>query len=183
MYVYFRSDVRLDRHRLLHFKAAVQKKEQIMFCNVLVNTMCILNYILIGRIGSAIFLCLTAIIQSLVSIVHERKHTTAGTFEMILFFVLYVGLGFFGLITSDDFTWAVTAHNLLEFLPIIGALTLMFSVFAKGEQKTRIFMLVNAAIWIVYNAIVGATSLFSNCASFTSTAIALWKNRKRKQSS
>ena len=156
-----------------------KRKEQMMLCNVLVNTMSILNYTLIGRVGSAIFLCMVAIVQSFVSIWHERKKTAVGGFEAVLFFVLYVGLGFYGLISSEGFTWAVTAHNLTELLPIIGALMLMLSVFAKGEQRTRAFILANAATWIVYNAIVGATSIFSNIASFISTSIALWKNRDK----
>lgn len=150
-----------------------------MLCNVLVNTMSILNYSLIGRIGSAIFLCMVAIVQSLVSIVHERKKSAVGGLEVLLFFALYMGLGFYGLISSEGFTWAVTSHNLTELLPIIGALMLMLSVFARGEQRTRVFILANAATWIVYNAIVGATSIFSNIASFISTSIALWKNRDK----
>ncbi|MBQ7895522.1 MAG: YgjV family protein [Oscillospiraceae bacterium] len=158
-----------------------KRKEQMMLCNVLVNTMSILNYTLIGRVGSAIFLCMVAIVQSFVSIRHERKETAVGGFEAVLFFVLYVGLGFYGLISSEGFTWAVTGHNLLELLPIFGALMLMFSVFAKGEQRTRMFLLANAAAWIVYNILVGATSVFSSSASFISTSIALWKNRKNLQ--
>lgn len=158
-----------------------KKKEQMMFCNVLVNTMSILNYTLIGRVGSAIFLCMVAIVQSFVSIGHERQKTAVSTFETLLFFVLYVGLGFYGLISSDGFTWAFTAYNISELLPIFGALMLMFSVFAKGAQRTRIFLLANAATWIIYNIIVGATSVFSSGASFISTSIALWKNRKAKE--
>jgi len=156
-----------------------KKKEQIMLCNVFVNTMSILNYTFIGRVGSAIFLCMVAIVQSFVSIWHERKKTAVSSFEAALFFVLYVGLGFYGLISSDGFTWAVTAHNLTELLPIIGALMLMFSVFARGEQRTRMFLLANAAAWIIYNILVGATSVFSSSASFISTSIALWKNRDK----
>lgn len=152
-----------------------------MLCNVLVNTMSILNYTLIGRVGSAIFLCMVAIVQSFVSIRHERKKTSAGIYEAILFFILYVGLGFYGLISSEGFTWAVTSHNLTELLPIIGALMLMFSVFAKGEQRTRLFLLANASAWIIYNIIVGATSVFSSSASFISTSIALWRNRKNSR--
>jgi len=155
-----------------------KKKEHMMLCNAFVNTMSILNYTFIGRLGSAIFLCMVAIVQSLVSIVHERKKSAVGGLEVLLFFALYMGLGFYGLICSEGFTWAVTSHNLTELLPIIGALMLMFSVFAKGEQRTRGFMLANAAAWILYNLIVGATSIFSNIASFISTSIALWRNRK-----
>ena len=45
--------------------------------------------------------------------------------ETTLFFTLYVGFGFYGMITSEDFVWAINRHNLLELLPIIGALMLL----------------------------------------------------------
>ena len=63
-------------------------------------------------------------------------------------------------------------------LPIIGALMLMFSVFAKGEQKTRFFLLLNSAAWLIYTAMIGSTIFYTSIASIVSTIIALWKYRK-----
>ena len=154
-----------------------QKKEQILICGILVNAMSASNFALIGQTGSAVFLCLIAIVQSMVSIWHERRKTEVSSLETILFFMLYVGFGFYGMITSDGFVLAINRHNLLELLPIIGALMLMLSVFAKGEQKTRWFLLFNGASWVVYTAIIGATTFFTTVASMLSTIIALWKYR------
>ena len=90
-----------------------------------------------------------------------------------------MGFGVFGVITAAGFEGALNRQNLLEILPIVGALMMMFSVFARGEQKTRMFLLFNGAIWMVYTAIVGATTFVTTAASAASNLIALWKYRKK----
>ena len=153
-------------------------KFQILFCNASVNALNALSFAMLGQTGSAVYLCLIDIVQTLVSMWHEKKQTAVMTWETILFFILYAGFGFYGMISSDGFVWAITMHNLLQLLPIIGAVMLMFSVFAKGEQKTRFFLLLNGAAWLVYTAAIGSTVFFTSVASIISTITALWKYRK-----
>ena len=153
-------------------------KFQILFCNASVNALNALSFAMLGQTGSAVYLCLIAIVQTLVSMWHEKKQTAVMTWETILFFILYAGFGFYGMISSDGFVWAITIHNLLQLLPIIGAVMIMFSVFAKGEQKTRFFLLLNGAAWLVYTAAIGSTVFFTSVASIISTITALWKYRK-----
>lgn len=153
-------------------------KFQILFCNASVNALNALSFAMLGQTGSAVYLCLIAIVQTLVSMWHEKKQTAVMTWETILFFILYAGFGFYGMISSDGFVWAITMYNLLQLLPIIGAVMLMFSVFAKGEQKTRFFLLLNGAAWLVYTAAIGSTVFFTSVASIISTITALWKYRK-----
>ena len=155
-------------------------KFQILFCNASVNALNALSFAMLGQTGSAVYLCLIAIAQALVSMWHEKKQTAILARETILFFVLYAGFGFYGMISSDGFVWAITMHNLLQLLPIIGALMLMFSVFAKGEQKTRVYLLLNSAAWLIYTAAIGSTIFFTSIASIASTITALWKYRKIK---
>ena len=153
-------------------------KFQILFCNASVNALNALSFAMLGQTGSAVYLCLIAIVQALVSMWHEKKQTAVLLWETILFFILYAGFGFYGMISSDGFVWAITMHNILELLPIIGAVMLMFSVFAKGEQKTRFFLLLNSAAWLIYTAVIGSTVFFTSVASIVSTIAALWKYRK-----
>ena len=153
-------------------------KCQILFCNALVNALNALNFTMLGQTGSAVFLCLVAIVQSFVSMLHEKKQVAVLAWETILFFALYVGFGFYGMVSSDGFVWAITMHNLLQMLPIIGAVMLMFSIFAKGEQKTRAYLLFNGAAWLIYTAAIGSTTFFTSIASIVSTITALWKYRK-----
>ena len=159
-----------------------RSKVHILICGILVNTMSALNFALIGQTGSAAFLCMIAIIQSLIAIWHERHHSNVTSMESILFLILYIGFGMFGMITSEGFVWEINQKNALELLPIIGALMAMLAVFAKGEQRTRIFLLLNGLSWVVYTAIIGATTFFTSVASLFSTTIALWKYRKKHES-
>ena len=154
-------------------------KQQILLCNAIVNALNAMNFTLIGQGGSAVFLCLVAIVQSFVSIWHERKQKDILIWESVMFFVLYIGFGVYGMITSDGFVWALTLHNFLQLLPIIGALMLMLAVFAKGEQKTRVYLLLNGASWFIYTAAIGSTAFFSTVAFMISSIIALWKYRDK----
>ena len=156
-----------------------KKKWQILAANILVNLLISLNFILIGKIGSAAFLCMVAIVQSIVSMVHDSKGTPISLVEKILFLTLYVGFGFFGIVTAPGFVWEINTANLLELMPIVGALMLMFSVFSKSEQTMRKFLLVNATIWTIYTAIVGSTAFFTDLVCMVSTASALIKYRKK----
>lgn len=156
-----------------------KKKGQILALNIGINLLVAGNMVLIGQIGSAIFLCLVAVVQSVVSMVHDTKGTPVSLAEKILFLVLYVGFGFFGIVTAPGFVPQLSWDNVLELLPILGALMLMFSVFSKDEQTLRKFLLANATIWTVYTAIIGSTVFFTDLASTISTAAALYKYRKR----
>lgn len=158
-----------------------RSKVQILICAMLINGFNSLNFLWIGHGGSAVALCWIAIVQSAIAIRHEKRGTHANTLESVLFFFLYVGAGLFGMVNADGFVWEISWANALELLPIIGAVMLMFSVFAKGEQKTRFFLLLNGASWVVYTAIIGATTFFSCTASIISTIIALWKYRKKSE--
>ena len=156
-----------------------RKKWQILILNICVNLFIALNFVLIGQIGSAAFLCTVAIFQSIDSMVHDVKGTPITLLEKVLFLFLYLGFGFFGMVTAPGFVLAINTANLLELMPIVGALMLMFSVFSKDEQTLRKFLLVNATIWTIYTAIVGSTAFFTDLVCMVSTASALVKYRKK----
>ena len=157
----------------------LKKKWQLLAANILVNLLICLNMLLIGQFGSAAFLCLVAVVQSIVSIGHSTKGTKVSTAEAILFTVLYVGAGAIGIITAPGFVWELNRQNLIELMPIIGALLLMISVFSPDEQTTRKWLLGNALIWTAYTAIVGSTAFFADFIAMCSTAAALIKYRKK----
>ena len=156
-----------------------RRKMQMLACNAFVNGLNAMNFLLIGQTGSAVFLCLVAVSQSVVSICHEKRGTAVSSLETVLFFLLYVGFGFYGMISIPGFVWEMNRQNLVELLPVIGALMLMLSVFAKEPQRTRLFLLFYAAVWTVYSAITGAAVVFSCVASDISASAALWKYRRK----
>lgn len=156
-----------------------KKKWQILTANMASNLLLMLNLILIGQFGSGAYLCMVAILQIAVSLIHNRKGTEVSLAETILFTVLYVGFGFFGIVSAPDFVWAINGRNLVELLPVVGALMLMISVFTPDEQTTRKFLLANTAIWTVYTAIVGSTVFFADLIATISAAAALYRYRKK----
>ena len=154
-----------------------KKKWQILASAIAVNGLMVANFLLIGQFGSAALLCAVAVVQSVISMVHYFRDTPVKAWENALFFVLYVGLGFVGMCTAPGFVPGINAQNMLELLPIIGAVMMMLSVFAKGEQTTRKFLLANASIWTVYTAIVGSTTFFAEVGAVIADCIALYKYR------
>ena len=156
-----------------------KRKQNMLLCCILVNGFNAANFFLLGQTGSSVLLCLVAVVQALLGIHHERRQTEVSRTETLVFFALYLGFGFYGLFSSEGFVWAVNRHNLLELLPIVGALMLMLSVFAKDEQRTRGFLFLNGASWLVYSAMIGSTVVFSCVICMLSTSLALWKYRKQ----
>lgn len=159
----------------------LKKKWQLLWANIAINTLVILNMALIGQYGSAIALCLVAIVQSAIALPRTRTEKEPGTRETVLFTVLYVGFGFLGIVTAPGFVPAVNYTNLLELLPILGALAQMVSVFVRDEQATRKWILCNAVLWVIYSAAVGSTVVFTDSLTVISTSTALYKYRKQKK--
>lgn len=158
----------------------LKKKWQLLWANIAINILVILNMALIGQFGSAIALCLVAIVQSLLALPRTRTEKEASTAETIVFTVLYVGFGFLGILTAPGFVPEVNYQNLLELLPILGALAQMISVFVRDEQQVRKWILCNAFLWVIYSAAVGSTVVFTDSLTVISTCTALYKYRKKK---
>ena len=95
------------------------------------------------------------------------------------FFVLYVGLGLYSIVSAPGFIPEVSFGNLLELLPVAAAAVLVISVFLRDEQQTRKLNLLNALLWFVYDAIVGATAAFSQLISIAANVTAMLKYRKK----
>ena len=156
------------------------KKKWMMLVNTAaINLLMALNFVLIGEIGSAAALCLVATVQCFVSLWHTVRNQSPGRAETIIFVLLYLGFGFFGLFTSPDFVWGLNARNLLELLPILGSLMSMTFVFIRDEQKARWFLLLTCTVWSVYTALIGATTFFAQFFSVCTTVAALIKYRRK----
>lgn len=156
-----------------------RKKWQMLTATIAGNLLMALNFILIGQIGSAVFMYLVAILQSIISMNHTVKGTKVQIWEQMLFCGLYIGLGLLGIVTAPGFAMELSAENLLELLPIIGSALLTFSIFARNEQTTRKFLLMNASIWAVYTAIVGSSTFFAEFFAAVTTMVSLWRYRKK----
>ena len=156
-----------------------KKKWQMLVANFAVNTFLLLNLVFLGQIGSGIFLFAVAILQAVVNLIHTLKEQPPKKWEYALFFCLYVGFGFYGLFTAPGFVPGINAKNLLELLPIIGAVFSMLFVSTREENKARRYLLVCTGIWTVYHTIIGSTSVFGSLFSAVSCIIAMIRDRKK----
>jgi len=157
-----------------------KKKWQMLVANIFVNTFLGLNLVFLGEIGSGIFLFAVAVIQAIVNLVHTLREQPPKKWEYALFFCLYVGLGFYGLFTAPDFVPVINGKNLLELLPIIGAVFSMLFVSTREENKARCYLLVCNCMWAAYHTIIGSTSVFGAIFSAISCVVAIIRDRKTK---
>lgn len=156
-----------------------KKKWQMLVANFAVNTFLLLNLVFLNQIGSGIFLFMVAMVQAIVNLIHTLKEQKPQKWEIALFFLLYVGLGFYGLFTAPGFVPGINGKNLLELLPIVGAVFSMCFVCTRDEQKARVFLLICTGLWAIYHAIIGSTSFFGSFFSVVSCIIGLIRDRKK----
>ena len=158
-----------------------RKKWQMLAANILVNTLLGLNLVFLGQIGSGIFLFAVAVVQAVVNLIHTLREKPPKKWEYALFFCLYVGLGIFGLVTAPGFVPAINGKNLLELLPIVGAVFSMLFVSTREENKARKYLMCCNVCWAVYHAIIRSTSFFGALFSGISCLIAILRDRKQKK--
>ena len=158
----------------------MKKKWQLLSTNIAINGLVILNLVLIGQFGSGCYLCMVAIVQSGLALLRTKSDKQVGILETILFTIAYVGFGFFGIITAPGFVPEINYRNLLELLPICGALSQMICVFVRDEQATRRWILATSLFWLVYSTAIGSSVAFNDLLSVISTVSALYKYRKKK---
>ena len=156
-----------------------KKKWQMLVANIAVNTFLLLNLVFLGQIGSGIFLFLVAMLQGSVNLVHTLREKPPKKWEYALFFCLYVGLGFYGLVTAPGFQPVINGKNLLELLPILGAVFSMLFVSTRDEQTSRIYLLICSSLWTVYHGIILSTSFFGSFFGVVTCVIAMIRDRKR----
>ena len=161
------------------FRPFCKRKWQIMLLNAAINLLVASNYLLIGSFGSASVLCLVAIVQSVIAAVHDRRGTQAPLWEIILFTILYVGVGLLGIVNAPGFTWALSVANLLELMPIVGSMLMMAALFAPDPQTVWKFLLANSMIWTSYAVLRGSSTFMTNAVSGLASATALWKYRRK----
>ena len=156
-----------------------RKKWQMLVDNAVTNALMVLNFAMIGETGSPAFLCVVGTAQSVVTLIHTLKDTKIRKWEFVLFIVLYLGFGFFGYFTAPTFVWAFTWKNMLELLPIVGAMLNMAFVFVHEEQRARKCLLSAAIVWAVYMAIVGTTAVFAQVTLIVTTIVSIWRYHKK----
>lgn len=157
-----------------------KKKWQMLINNIATNALLGLNLVFLGEIGSGIFLFCVAVVQGLINLIHTLKEQEVTLPEKIIFFVVYVGLGFYGLVTAPNFVPGLNWQNLRELLPILGAVFSMCFIFTRNEQTARRFLLCCNSVWAIYYIIIGSTSVIGSIVSITLCVISMYRYRTDK---
>ncbi len=144
-----------------------KKKWQMLLVSATSNVFFVLNLLLIDQFGSASYVNIVAIVQTLFSLWHVQKDKPVTVVENILFLIAYVVCGSFGF------------KGALDLLPIAGSVFNMLSVFQRDEQKTRILILFNASLFCIYYIVIGSTNLLAELLAVITTIIAMVRYRKK----
>lgn len=159
----------------------INNKRLILLILSIANLFTAVNLIMINEIGSAVLLNSLAVFHTLIQLYHLVKNSEPPKAEVILFFLLYIGLGVFGMLKALDFSPAFNIKTLIEFTPILSAIMFMLGVIAKTEQNTCKFLLCNCTLYIIYYGAVGSSAVFAVVFSAVTNVIALIKHRKQKE--
>lgn len=147
----------------------LKTKKQMLCANIISNLSSAGNVLFVdGEFNSAVIICLIAIVQIIVSHIHDIKGTEVPLFEKIIFLVLYIVGGLVGFTGPK------------EILPIIAAIFYMFAMFQKDPQKIRYILLGNMSPWVIYMLFPFKTTVFAQIAGIISSVIGILRYRKQK---
>ena len=147
----------------------MKKKWQMLAVNIAINTIAVINILVLDGFGSGMMVCAVGVLQAAVMLAHVLRGGTVSKTESIIFLLLYVGGGLIGL------------HRLLDALPFAAALFNMFATFQRSEQRTRVLLFINAAIFAVYYGLIGSTALLGVLCTMASSTMAIWRNRDKNK--
>ena len=147
----------------------LKNKTHMLFVNIISNAAVAINVLFIkNEFNSGVIICLIAIVQIIVSHIHDKKGTAVPFIEKIIFFVLYIAGGLFGFTGPK------------EILPIIAAVFYMIAMFQKNPQRIRYILLGNMSAWVIYFISPFSTSIFAQIAGIISSVIGILRYRKQK---
>lgn len=147
----------------------LETKKQMLLVNIISNLAVAINVLFINNeFNSGVIICLVAIVQLLVSHIHDKKGTEVTLKEKIIFLVLYIAGGLVGFTGPK------------EILPIIAAIFYMVAMFQKNPQRIRYILLGNMSAWIIYFLFPFSTSIFAQIAGIISSVIGIYRYKKQK---
>ena len=144
-------------------------KWQMLINTTLANLLAALNVLLLGEVSSALVINGVAVVQSLLSLWHERRGRPVTRTEQVIFLVIYVLCGMLGY------------QKPLDLLPVMGAVFFMLATFQMDEQRTRLLSLANCGIFFIYYLLIGSTVLVAQAVGIGSILVALWRYRPTKE--
>ncbi len=161
------------------------RKWQIMTGAIFNNLFIGLNLLLLGQLFSGL-MSLFGIVQCLLVIFHvvrEKPVPLAETFVFAAISIATACVGPFLAMRDLPFAQILMNYFLKQYgiLPIIASLSYNVSVLVRKEQTVRLFLLINAGAWVLYDGMILSTAFFGHMIGLVSTAFALWKYREKRK--
>lgn len=149
---------------LVAYQLKQRKHIVLMFC--FMNLIGFVHYLMLGGALSAAFIFVVGLAQSVTSYITAVLDKKPSKVQMVIFAVLYTAVAI------------TTYRSYVDILSIAASFMCMCSMFQTDEQKIRIFSLMNAGCWIVYNILVRSVSVVAQILTFISISIALYRYKK-----
>jgi hypothetical protein len=153
----------------------LSKRWQILLALAFLNLFLVFNQLFLGMSFSAIIGCGLAAIHCPVNAYKVKRGKPAGRAENVIWSVLYFASWGVGLYISARMGIA----SWLDILPFFGVLTFIISVYVPRERDVRIFTLLNALVYLVYNALNMNIAAVSQVLTIISVIVALVRYRER----
>lgn len=154
-----------------------KRKWQMLTVTLLANVLSGINFLLLGQV-SAVGVTAVAITQAVLNVFRsggENKSTPK--WELAVLGACYVAGGLLPFLVSGT----LSEFRFLDAMPILGALLLCGYMAQRDEQKMRLFLLANAAVFIVYDILVGSTQVYAQIITVISVVIALIRYQREKK--
>ena len=154
----------------------LSKRWQILVALAVLNLFLVFNQILLGMSFSATLGCVLASIHCPINAYKAKKGLPTSRIENVIWSVLYLaswGLGIYISARLGIASWR-------DILPFFGIITFLCSVFVSKERDVRIFTLLNALVYLVYNLLHLNIAALSQVLMIISVVIALIRYREKK---
>ncbi len=154
----------------------LKKRWQILLALAFLNLFLVFNQLFLGMSYSSIIGCGLAAVHCPVNAYKVKKGIPASRAENVIWSALYFLSWGVGLYISARMGMA----SRMDILPFFGVLTFVLSVYVPKERDVRIFTLLNALVYLVYNALNFNIAAVSQVLTIVSVVVALIRYREKK---
>lgn len=120
-----------------------------LFCQICCNVFGMLSYVFLGGLsGCGIYL--VAAIQSLVLLLYRRSDKEVPKWVTALFFAAYLACSL------------LTFRGAKDIVPLIAAILCAVALIQKKTSHYRLVILLNGAMWILYDLFMGAYTMLAS---------------------
>ncbi len=148
---------------------AMKKSWQIFALSAIANLLTCSSFFVLGGAVSGMVISLVAGLQCVVATIYATKEKAFPFLWKVVFFVLYTVCGISNI------------KAVYDALPFVASMLCMCALFQKHPQNVRFLNSMNSVTWIIYNAIVGSTALYTQILFLMMNIVTMITYRKKCQ--